>query len=224
MVTTVYLVRHGEAEGNVLPYFQGTADTDLTDKGRTQLDYLAERFRDIPLDAVYYSPWRRAKATAEAVNRTHHLEMIPEYDLHELDGGDWEGIPVSELQTRYPAEFRVWTDQIWKFQAPHGETMQSVYDRMAAAVTRIARENAGKTIAVCSHGCALRNFLCYVEFGDIARLNDTGWADNTAVSCAEYDPENGWRLIMKNSISHLPKELRARPNPAWSADSEEETA
>ena len=218
MVTTVYLIRHGEAEGNVLPYFQGTVDTKLTEKGREQVSYLSGRFRDIPLDAVYYSPWHRAKETAEAVNKYHNLPLIPEFDLHEINGGDWEGVPVTELCEKFPAEFEVWTKHIWDFQAPNGERMAEVFQRMAEAVTRIAAENPGKTIAVCSHGCAIRNFLCFAEFGDITRLNDVGWADNTAVSRAEYDPETGWRLLMKNSVSHLPKALLAADNPAWAAD------
>ena len=222
MVTTVYLIRHGEAEGNVLPYFQGTVDTKLTEKGREQVSYLSGRFRDIPLDAVYYSPWHRAKETAEAVSRYHDLPLIPEYDLHEINGGDWEGVPVVELCEKYPVEFEIWTKHIWDFQAPNGENMPHVYQRMAEAVTRIAEANPGKTIAVCSHGCALRNFLCYAEFGDITRLNDVGWADNTAVSKAEYDPETGWRLLMKNSVSHLPKTLLAADNPAWAADNGED--
>ncbi len=221
-VTTVYLIRHGEAEGNVLPYFQGTADTKLTEKGRAQVAYLAERFREIPLDAVYYSPWHRAKETAEAVNKYHDLPLIPEYDLHEINGGDWEGVPVVELCGKFPAEFEIWKNRIWDFQAPNGEKMTQVYQRMAEAVTRIAKANPGKTIAVCSHGCAIRNFLCFAEFNDITRLNDVGWAENTAVSQLTYDAESGWRLVMKNSASHLPKELLSADNPAWAADREED--
>ena len=221
-VTTVYLIRHGEAEGNVLPYFQGTADTKLTEKGRAQVAYLAERFREIPLDAVYYSPWHRAKETAGAVNKYHDLPLIPEYDLHEINGGDWEGVPVVELCRKFPAEFEIWKKRIWDFQAPNGEKMTQVYQRMAEAVTRIAKANPGKTIAVCSHGCAIRNFLCYAEFNDITRLNDVGWAENTAVSQLTYAPENGWQLVMKNSASHLPTELLSADNPAWAADREED--
>ena len=222
-VTTVYLIRHGEAEGNVLPYFQGTADTKLTEKGREQVSYLSGRFRDIPLDAVYYSPWHRAKETAEAVNKYHGLELIPEYDLHEINGGDWEGVPVVELCEKFPAEFETWTHHIWDFQAPDGEAMPHVYRRMADAMNRIAKANPGKTVAVCSHGCAIRNFLCYAEFGDITRLNDVGWAENTAVSQLTYDDETGWTLLVKNSASHLPESLLSADNPAWAADRGEDT-
>lgn len=207
VVTTVYLIRHGESEANVLPHFQGTYDTALTEKGVRQTQLLAERFREIPLDVICYSPWQRTKATADALNQYHHLEMIPVYDLHELDGGDWEGIPLAELAEKYPAEIQVWNERIWDFQAPNGEAMSALYQRMADVMLRIVQAHAGKTIAVCSHGCAILNFLCFAEFGDRTRLNDVGWADNTAVSQVEYDSETGWKLIRKNSVSHLPAEL-----------------
>ena len=56
------------------------------------------------------------------------------------------------------------------FEAPSGDAMCDVRNRMIAVMERIARENPGKTVAVVSHGCALRNFLCYVEFGDAKRV------------------------------------------------------
>lgn len=206
MVTKIYLIRHAEAEGNVVPFFQGGIDTELTEKGRQQLEYLAERFRDIPLDAIYFSPYRRAQMTAEAVNRYHRLNMIPEYDLRELNGGLWEGRRIAELQAEYPEEFRVWTERLYDFQAPDGEAMTEIYARICRIMQQIAEENIGKTVAVFSHGCALRNFLSYVEFGTLARMMEVGWGDNTAVALTEYDPESGWKLIFKNDSSHLPQD------------------
>ena len=108
MVTKIYLIRHAEAEGNVVPFFQGSIDTALTEKGEQQLEYLAERFRHVPLDAIYFSPYQRARLTAEAVNRYHNLNMIPEYDLRELNGGSWEGRRVFDLRDEYPEKGVVW--------------------------------------------------------------------------------------------------------------------
>lgn len=206
MVTKIYLIRHAEAEGNVAPFFQGSIDTALTEKGEHQLEFLAERFRDIPLDAIYFSPFRRAQFTAEAVNRYHQLNMIPEYELRELNGGKWEGRRIADLQTEYPEEFRTWTERLHEFCAPEGEAMTEIYERMHRILLQIAEENTGKTVAVFSHGCAVRNFLCYVEFGDLSRMPEVGWGDNTSVALTEYDPESGWKLIFKNDSSHLPQD------------------
>jgi len=206
MVTTIYLIRHAEAEGNVVPFFQGSLDTALTEKGEQQLEYLAERFREIPLDAIYFSPYQRARMTAEAVNRYHNLNMIPEYDLRELNGGSWEGRRIPDLRVEYPEAFQVWVEHMQDFQAPNGDAMTEVYARMRRIMQKIADENPGKTVAVFTHGCALRNFLSYVESGSITGLPAVGWGDNSAVSLVEYDTESGWKLIYKNDSSHLPQD------------------
>lgn len=215
MVTKIYLVRHAEAEGNAAEFFQGNIDTPLTDKGIQQLDCLAERFRSIPLDALYFSPYQRTRLSAEAVNHFHGLSMIPEYDLREINGGEWEGRTWAELPLEFPEAYRQWTTHMAAFAAPYGDTMRDVWERMTDVMTRIERENRGKTVAVVSHGCALRNFLCYVEFRDAERLGDVGWADNTAVSLVEYDTESGWRLVFKNDASHLPPELSTLRSSHW---------
>ena len=216
MVTTLYLVRHAEAEGNVREFFQGNTDTALTEKGRRQLDCLAERFRGIPLDAVYTSPFQRALQTAEAVNRHHGLPLHQEFALREINGGDWEGRTWAEIPLLYPEQYALWTQKLWAFCAPQGEAMPDVYRRMQETLTQIAQASAGKTVAVVSHGCALRNFLAFAESGCIEGLPEVGWSDNTAVSLVEYDGDTGkWSLRFKNDASHLPPELSTLRNSAW---------
>lgn len=215
MVTRIYLVRHAEAEGNVQEFFQGSLDTDLTEKGLRQLDFLAERFRDIPIEALYCSPYRRTRLTADAVNRFHGLPVNYDAELREINGGAWEGRRWKELPDAFPAAYQAWTQHMAAFQAPSGDAMRDVWNRMIAVMTRIAQECRGKTAAVVSHGCALRNFLCYVESGDMERLGDVGWADNTAVSLVEYDTETGWRLVFKNDAAHLPPAFSTLRSSVW---------
>ena len=92
------------------------------------------------------------------------------------------------------------------FQAPNGDAMTDVYARMQKIMQKIAQENPGRSVAVFTHGCALRNFLSFVEFGSINGIMDVGWGDNTAVSLIAYEPDTGWRLVYKNDSSHLPQD------------------
>ena len=66
-MTTVYLIRHAEAEGNLYRRFQGWHDGLITEKGTQQIEALAARFADIPIDAVYSSDLRRTMTTAGAI-------------------------------------------------------------------------------------------------------------------------------------------------------------
>ena len=89
-MTTVYLVRHAKSVGNTERIFQGRSNLGLSSEGMAQLPQLAERFREIPLDAIYSSPLQRAMQTAEAVNHYHHLPVQTEEGLCEIFAGEWE--------------------------------------------------------------------------------------------------------------------------------------
>ena len=51
-MTVIYLIRHAEAEGNLYRRIQGHWNGQVTPRGFRQIDALAERFRDVPIDAV----------------------------------------------------------------------------------------------------------------------------------------------------------------------------
>ena len=159
MTTTLYLVRHAEAEGNWRRTFQGHSNSDVSEKGYRQLEYLARRFAEIPLDAVYSSPLKRAYETARAIDRAAGLPIVTDDDLMEINGGVFEGVPFAELPLRFPVEEARWDNEPWAFEAPGGESMRSVYERMRGAIGRIVRAHAGGTVAVASHGCAIRNLM-----------------------------------------------------------------
>lgn len=215
-MTKIYLVRHAEAMGNVEEFFQGQTDCELSEKGKKQLELLAERFRDIPIEAIYSSPLKRTIDTAEAVNKYHNLPIIRDDGLIEINGGVWEGKPWADLPKLYPVEHDLWQNKMQDFYVADGERMTEVFERMKNAVDKIAAENDGRTIAVVSHGCALRNFLCYAMGKPISALKDVGWSDNTAVSLVEY--ENGVpKIIFKNSNDHLTGELSTLSKSKWSS-------
>ncbi len=211
----IYLVRHAEAMGNVLEFFQGRTDAEISDKGRKQLDMLAERFKDISIDALYSSPLKRTLSTADAVNRYHGLDILKRPDLIEINGGKWEGTPWSEIPVKFPTEYNVWTNEINKFHAPDGESTQQVYDRMKIVMDRLAEENQGKTIAVVSHGMAIKAYLNYADGRRWDNYSDPGWSDNTAVSLIEYDDMLVPRIIFKNDSSHLTDDLSTLAFSAW---------
>lgn len=215
-MTKIYLVRHAEAMGNVQEFFQGRTDCEVSEKGKKQLERLAERFKDIPIEAIYSSPLKRTLSTAEAVNKYHNLPIITNNNLIEIDGGVWEGKPWADLPKLYPVEYDLWQNRMEDFYIAEGEKMTEVFARMKAAVDKLARENDGKTIAVVSHGCALRNYLCYAMGRPISALKDVGWSDNSAVSLVEYGENGVPKIIFKNSNDHLPPELSTLSRSKWS--------
>ena len=109
----------------------------------------------------------------------------------------------------------MWKEEINHFTAPNGESTKQVYDRMKAAMRRIASENKGRTIAVVSHGMAIKAYLNYADGREWANYADPGWADNTAVSLIEYDDELVPRILFKNDSKHLTEGLSTLAVSKW---------
>ena len=97
-MTTVYLVRHAEAEGNLYRRVHGWYNSLITDNGYRQIAALRGRFADIHIDAVYSSDLFRTMTTAKAVYLSHGLELHTDPGLREIGLGAWEDKPWGELE------------------------------------------------------------------------------------------------------------------------------
>jgi broad specificity phosphatase PhoE len=107
-MSQIFLVRHGEVEGNYGPKrtFAGWGDKPLTEKGTCQAQAVAERLAKEQLAAVYSSDLMRAFHTAEAIAARHGLIAQANPALREVNYGQWEGLGDAEL-------LRNWAD-LWQ--------------------------------------------------------------------------------------------------------------
>lgn len=214
-MTRIILVRHCEAQGNTLGVFQGSTDCDISGHGETQLDLLSLRLRNTPIDAIYASNLKRARVTAEAINRYHNLPLQIEPLLREIDGGDFEGKSWRQLTELYPEEINTWYTNPGDFFPVNGESSRTVYDRMWKAVTGIVQKNMGKTVCAVSHGCAIRNFLCHALNKPIEEIGDVPGSFNTGVSIIDFDDNLHSNVVLMNDVSHLPPEMYQTGEAAW---------
>ena len=201
------MVRHCEAMGNVKRLFQGSSDFDISETGAKQLEYLTKRFKDIKLDKVYTSPLIRARKTAFAVIGERDFEPIDEKGLIELDGGIVEGKPFIETFNSIPGLADTWDNHPEDFAPEGGEKMRDAYERIWNTVKKIATENAGKTVACTTHGGVTRCLLCRLLKGDITKLSEMPWSENTAVTLIRFDDKLNPEVAFYNDTTHLPEEL-----------------
>lgn len=215
----LYLIRHAEAMGNVKEFFQGSLDVEISSKGLKQLEELKSRFKDVSLDAIYSSPLKRAMQTAQAINEYHGLNIGIVDNIKEINGGDFEGKTWKDIPKEYPQQYECWVKNQIDFKAPNGETMQDVYDRMVSAMNGIVTDslnlNRNISIAVVSHGCAIKNYQCYLNHADISYMSKIGWADNTSVSKVEFKTLSDWKVIYLNDSSHLSQENSTIRYSSW---------
>lgn len=214
-MTTVYIIRHAEAEGNVYRRCHGQYDSLLTPRAYEQLPCLAKRFENVPLDAVYASDLFRARTTAKAVAEAHGLTVEIRPVLREIDMGDWEDVPWAELLRLWPEEYAVWRARPWDAVPPHGESVMQAGRRMLDGVRGLVRENEGKSIAVVTHGSAIRGALTIAHGFAPEQMGEIGWGDNTCVAKFEFDGPDKLEVVYENDASHLPQQLSTFASIGW---------
>ena len=213
-MTTVYLVRHAEAEGNLYRRAQGHLDATITDRGYRQIAALAKRFESVPIDAVYASDLTRTQTTALSVTVSHHLPLHITPDLREIGVGSWEDQTWAQIGYFEQEQLVLFNTDIEKWHIPGGESIDHVRERMLRALKTIIAENPDRTVTVFSHGMALRTLIGTLQGLSTHEIDSTGHAENTAVTKLECD-ETGIRVIYYNDASHLPDDLHTLGRQAW---------
>ena len=160
-MTTIYLIRHAQADGNLYRRCQAWYDGLVTPIGYRQIEALKNRFIDTHFDAVYSSDLFRTMTTAKAIYEPHNLPLNTDPELREIGSGCWEDRPWGELlQCDRESLLAFWRcDPKWKVDG--GETFLEIQMRFDRAVRRIAAKHPDQTVAIFAHGCIIRSTLAY---------------------------------------------------------------
>ncbi|MCC8190041.1 MAG: histidine phosphatase family protein [Planctomycetes bacterium] len=161
MAKWIYLVRHGEPEAGYTGRFLGRLDPDLSPTGRRQARRAARRLQPLAPARCWYSPLRRAAATAGIIADACGIAAEPDASLLEIDFGDLEGLSFEEVKARQPEIGDSWTALSRPFHFPGGEDHLGVL-RRAAAVAERARAGADESVLLVAHGGILRAVLCHL--------------------------------------------------------------
>lgn len=150
--TRIYLVRHGEIEGSGRFRYNGQTEVPLTPRGIEQYRALAGRLKDEPLAACYTSDLSRCLDGAEILCAGRGLRPIPRTELRELSFGDWEGLTWSELEERFPDQWRARMNDFVGYRAPGGESLNDLRERVLPVIGEIVEQHRGKQVLVVAHG------------------------------------------------------------------------
>lgn len=158
-MTTFYLVRHALCDAVGTSLAGRAPGMPLNAEGRAQAERLADRFRELPLDAVYSSPVERALETARAIGAARQLAPTTLDAFTELDVGEWTGAALASLHgdpvwTRFNS-FRSGT------RAPKGELAAEMQARVAGALIELRDSSPAASIAIVSHADVLRAAIAY---------------------------------------------------------------
>jgi len=211
MKKTIYFIRHGESEDNAGTNMVG-ATSALSEKGRAQASFVAQRAAKLPIDVIISSTMERAKQTAQAIveltgKPIEYTDLIVERGMPTSGLGrsvlDPESVKIEDLLMEKLIEH--------DFRHSDEENFNDMKERVAKALTYLEARTE-ENIVMVSHGAFLKFMIAVVIFGNeltgkearlIMRKLKTM---NTGITIFEYDPEHKygpWRLVVYNDHAHL---------------------
>ncbi|MEU4545106.1 histidine phosphatase family protein [Nonomuraea dietziae] len=205
MSKRIVCLRHGQTLWNVEHRFQGHTDIPLDETGVAQAARAASLLAALRPTMIVSSDLRRANDTALALAKLVGLDVSVDKDFRERGGGAWEGLTREEIAARWPAEYVAW-------EAPDGEPVPDVADRVGAALRRWAGqlEDDG-LLVVASHGAALRLGIAHLLGLPQELWSALGGLGNCSWSVLE-EGRKGWRLLEHNAGT-LPEPVNSDDTP-----------
>lgn len=196
----LYCVRHGESTHNATGRIQGQADIPLSEFGRRQGTAIASALSQLPIDALYSSPLRRAWETAEIIAQQLQLEIRCEERLKEIHAGIFQNRSRPELEAQYPAELARWVAGDPDFVIPGGESRRSLTERGAAAFRDIASAGHEHAVLV-SHGRLLA--VTIRALTQFSRGEAAPSLDNGSITILTCDRAGHFELEAFDQVEHL---------------------
>jgi probable phosphoglycerate mutase len=163
--TTLYLVRHGRTESNVMQILHGSTDVPLNSLGIKQAHLIADRLaREVSADAIVSSPLDRALTTARIIGERLNLEPVVVPGLSEMDFGALEGVTIDAIERDHPEiAKRLWDFDDYDLTWPKGESRRQFHTRVLATFQAILAENVGQSVVVVAHGGVIGSLLAQIE-------------------------------------------------------------
>jgi len=149
------LIRHALPERR--ENTDGPADPELSEQGHRQAEHMANYLATESIHAVYSSPLRRARQTAEPLSRLLQSEPVVVDGLAEYDRHATEYIPIEELKAAGDPRF---LDQITG--TDHIDDPAEFVERVVTSIEQIVDDHPGQNVAVVCHGGVINTYIATV--------------------------------------------------------------
>ena len=193
------LIRHAEpvriapSEGG-----GGPVDPELTERGRDEAERLAAWLAGERVDAVFSSPLRRARETAEPLGRAHDLEVEVDGDLMEYDARADHYIPAEELKAERDGRWQAMLEGRWEdFGGEHPDEFRA---RIVPRLDAIVGQFPGGRVAVVCHGGVINVYVGALLGLEQLLWFEPGYTSITRVAAARTGVRS---LVTLNETAHL---------------------
>lgn len=206
----IYFIRHAESTSNVGAYYS-TPEDPLTEVGREQALFVAERFSKIPIDIILCSSMQRAKETGLIISGKIQKPLNMSDLLRERRRSTEISGQRKDNDTAATA-----VEVIYKnfhqddFRFSNEENFTDLKERAGEALSLLA-SLPEKNVLVITHGFFLKILMAYMVFGEkltgeeCIKIARTFSSTNTGLSLVDYEKEReeSWKIRTWNDRVHL---------------------
>lgn len=208
---TLYVVRHGETEGN-LGKFHQTDATPLTKNGLNQAKKLAQRFTHTHIDTIIASPTVRTRQTASEIAQVTQADITFDERFKEKRNPSMvANKPYSDtLKTVWDTIFSHFDDP--KFHHSDEENAWDFIARVSSGFQELEKRKETSIVLV-THGFVVRTIVGLVTFGpmfssrEFRHMIDHFETNNTGITVLRSEEVSPgmitWRVITVNDHAHL---------------------
>ena len=195
MTTRFWWVRHGPTHAKAAI---GWSDlpADLSDTAA-----IARLGAHLPTDAqVISSDLQRASATADALQGTRN-RLPHNAGLREMNYGEWEGLPFTEIAKRDPETSRKFWSEPGQTAPPKGESWDGLSNRINTTVDALLTDQGKGDIIIVAHFAVILTALqraSNMSANAVFKFK----IDNLSVTRLDYlHDAKTWRV---HGVNHLP--------------------
>ncbi len=206
-VTRLFLVRHGQSDGNAAGRFGGHTATPLSELGKKQAEITAEALAKERINIIYSSDLLRAVQTAEPLARLLDLPIITSADFRERKVGVLEGKTFDESKAEHPNDYYALVNRNIHHVITDGESYRELLKRATNALHEVLRAHYGANIVIFSHTGAICFLTLYLLGAINRRTKTTPWLVTSNCGINRFELRGGGvrnvRLLATNDTRHL---------------------
>ena len=154
----IYFIRHGQTDWNKLKIMQGQTDIPLNETGIQQAKETGKLLMGVKFDAVYCSPFERARQTFENLGIHFDLKNVVFDDrLKERFYGDFEGKPKNSFDYE-----KCWYYSL-SLTTGNIEPVNKFFERVSEFIRELQKNHSGENVLVIAHAGVARAFKFYFD-------------------------------------------------------------
>jgi probable phosphoglycerate mutase len=176
----------------------GIADPELSLEGHEQSKKMAAYLASENIDAVYASPLRRARETAQPLIEQLGIQYEICEGVAEFDRNSNEYVPIEELRATNDPRWQKMMQGEWDETADSPEVFR---DRVISSINELIERHPGEKVAVVCHGGVINQYLAYVL--GISTQMGFFYPQYTSIHRVAASRSGAKSIVSINEASHL---------------------